>query len=167
MSTTTLSRLPSVPELVQLLRTAFPMHWEIHVRSLCLSPGCELPPAELARVTERVFWMVPQMGIKDPAAWLANQARLDALMAAARAKPEASPNIAGDATLQRNELEASKLSVDTAKMSDGSPPKSANRTTKLEPPSSASRSDVLPEGVQLARPAGIESTWVAAESAPR
>jgi hypothetical protein len=167
MSTTTFSQLPSVTELVQLLQTAFPMHWENHVRNLGLAPGRDLPPAELARVTERVFWMVPQMGIKDPAAWLANRARLKAVTApAAPVKPETSPNIAGDFTAERDyvKLVEAKLRVDAAKIFDGSLPTSTNGTTKVEPPSPSTRGDVQPQRAQLAPPIGAESNRAAAAS---
>ena len=135
-------------ELMQLLQTAFPMHWENRVRNLGISPGRDLPPAELARVTERVFWMVRQTGMKDPAAWLAYRAQLEA----ARVKPETLPKLAAAVTLQRDKFEASKLRVDTAKTFDESLPISANRTTKVEPLSRVSAGDVLPEGTQMAPP---------------
>jgi hypothetical protein len=165
MSTTTLSRLPSVSELEQLLQTAFPMHpthWQNHVRALGLSR--DLPPEELARVTEHVFWIVRQMGIKDPATWLANRARLNAVGAsAARVEPKISPNIRGDCAC---EVEASQPRVDVAKNSDASLPASANRTTKVQPLSQMGGGVVRSKDAELAPPIDAESSHAAAQSEP-
>jgi hypothetical protein len=162
MSTTILTPLPSVPELVRLLRTAFPMHWEIRIRNLGITHGRELPEDELALLTEQVFWLVRQTGMKDPAAWLAYRAQL----AAARVKPETLANLAASAPLERGELEASNLCVAPARTSDASAPSSARPRAKIEPLSRAPAGDVLPEGAPLAPAADAGSTCVAETSAP-
>jgi hypothetical protein len=84
--TTLVSRLgPGAADIVQLLQTAFPRDWERHLRNyLGDATPYDLPPTELARLTEHVFWLVKQMGIKDPAAWLATyRARMEATKAPA------------------------------------------------------------------------------------
>src|SRR5579859_7714743 len=137
MSTTAPSQLPTVSELVQLLQTAFhlPGHWQTHVSNLGLCPGRELPPEELTRVTEQVFWMVRQMGIKDPAAWLANRRRSDASTAAVPTKSEISPNFDDDNTAQGapREVDASQRRPDVAKACDASVPTSANEVEPATP----------------------------------
>ena len=61
-------------DVVLMLQTAYPRDWENHLRNFFgASLPADLPPAELARFTERVSWMVKQAGIKDPAGWLAFQ----------------------------------------------------------------------------------------------
>jgi hypothetical protein len=131
-------QLPSASELVQLLQTAFPMHpmhWQNHVRSLGLSLGRDLPPEELARVTERVFWTVRQMGIKDPVTWLANRRRLDAAKGSAcRVKAGTVSAIAGCSTVQREfrQLEGPQRGLDAAKTSDVSLAILENGTTRVE-----------------------------------
>ena len=143
MSTTTLSpRQPSAADVVQLLQTAFPNAWERHLRNfLGVTAPADLPPAELARFTDHVFWLVKQTGIKDPAAWLAFQrAEREATMApVAPVQLEAPVEIAGDIPVQRGSVEHEpvKLGVDLAKTFAASPPTSAAatvtiRTTKAE-----------------------------------
>src|SRR3974377_1166515 len=64
----------SMADVVLMLQTAYPRDWENHLRNFFgASVPAHLPPAELARFTERVSWMVKQAGIKDPAGWLAFQ----------------------------------------------------------------------------------------------
>jgi len=64
----------SMADVVLMLQTAYPRDWENHLRNFFgASVPADLPPAELARFTERVSWMVKQAGIKDPAGWLAFQ----------------------------------------------------------------------------------------------
>jgi hypothetical protein len=57
----------SAADVVRLLQTAYPNAWENHLRNLGVTAPADLPPAELDRFTERVFWHVRQTGIKDPA----------------------------------------------------------------------------------------------------
>ena len=57
--------------------TAFPRNWEKHLRNLGVTDPADLPPAELAQFTDRVFWLVKQTGIKDPAAWLVTHRTLE------------------------------------------------------------------------------------------
>ncbi len=72
---------PSAADVVRLLQTAYPNAWEKHLRNLGVTAPADLPLAELVRFTDRVFWLVRQSGIKDPAAWLANLARVEATVA--------------------------------------------------------------------------------------
>jgi hypothetical protein len=73
-----------VADLVQLLQTTYPMHWKDHIRTLGLSAGTDLPPAELAEITKHVFWMVRQTGMQDTASCLAFRAQLNAAQASRR-----------------------------------------------------------------------------------
>jgi hypothetical protein len=151
-----LPSLPTVAELVQLLQTAFPMpmHWQNHVHNLGLSSGWDLAPEELARVTERVFWMVPQMGIKDPAAWLANRRRLDAANAS-------TSRIKKDAALRNaRELQVSRPQLGGAETSAASLTILENETTRVEPLSPTTPE--LAESAQLAPRIAAESTYVVA-----
>jgi hypothetical protein len=84
LSTSTVSprQGPSAAEVVLLLQTAFPNTWERQLRNyLGDTNPADLPPAEFDRFTDHVFWLVTQTGIKDPAAWLAFRAQLDATVA--------------------------------------------------------------------------------------
>jgi hypothetical protein len=171
MSTTALSQPPSVSELVQLLQTAFPMlpmHWQNHVRALGLSLGRDLPPEELARVTEHVFSIVRQMGIKDPVTWLADRRRLDAAASTSRVKVKTAPAVAGYSSVQRElrEIEGSQLGLDAPKSSDGSLAISEDGMTRVEPPRPATAGDALPEGPQLAPPIGAESGCAVSPAEP-
>ena len=113
-------------DLVRLLKTAFPTNWEKHLRNLGVTDPADLAPAELAEFTDRVFWLVKQTGIKDPAAWLVTHRTL---MEAPRApvipvKLEAAVEIAGDISVQRDsvKLEPVKLGVAPVKTSSPPPP---------------------------------------------
>jgi hypothetical protein len=148
MSTTALSprQGPSAAHVVQLLQTAYPKHWENHIRNFLsrnnlgdIAPA-DLPAAELARFTDHVFWLVKQTGLREPAAWLAHHRAQEANMApVAPVQLETPVEIAGDLPVQRDsvELEPVKLRGDLAKTSGASPPTSVtatvtNRTTKAE-----------------------------------
>jgi hypothetical protein len=70
------------------LPRGYPKDWERHLRDVGVSASAELPPAELDRIMERVYWLVRQTGIKDPAAWIAtDMARVEAALASV--EPEA------------------------------------------------------------------------------
>lgn len=59
-------------DVVLMLRTAYPKAWENHLRNFFgASVPADLPPAELARFTEHVSWLVKQAGLKNPDGWLA------------------------------------------------------------------------------------------------
>jgi HEAT repeat protein len=141
MNTTTSSPQQShrAADVLRLLQTAFPKDWENHLRNIIgVTDPRDLSLAELARFTDRVFWHVKQMGIKDPAAWLITyRAREDARMAAlVPVEIEASVEIAGEISVQRDsvELEPVKLGVEA---SGGRPPTPVaatftSQTTKAE-----------------------------------
>ena len=77
---------PSAADVVRVLQAAYPNAWEKHLRNLGVTAPTDLPPAELTQFTNRVFWLVRQSGIKDPAAWVAaNPAPVEATVAAATA----------------------------------------------------------------------------------
>ena len=89
--------------LVRLLQTAYlnhPKMWERVLRNYFqgVSVPADLPPEELARFTDYVFWHVKQTGIRDPAGWLAcDRARRQAAIAsAAPSEPEAPIELGGD-----------------------------------------------------------------------
>jgi hypothetical protein len=86
---------PTVALVVALLQEAYPNTWEQLLRNrLGATDPADLTPAEFAEFTEHVFWLVKQRGIKDPAAWLAFRAQLDAQEApAAPAKLGSRPEI--------------------------------------------------------------------------
>jgi hypothetical protein len=92
---------------ISRVQTAYPNAWEKHLRNLGVAAPADLPPAELARFTEHVFWLVRQTGIKDPAAWLAaDRARVEATMApVAPVQLEAPVEIVGDIPVQRDSVE--------------------------------------------------------------
>ncbi|MGO8925274.1 MAG: hypothetical protein ACLQF4_20325 [Xanthobacteraceae bacterium] len=85
--------------LVRLLQTAYPKHWENHLRNFFRgSLPAELPPAELDRLTEHVFWLVKQTGLRNPAGWLAfdRAQRQAAIAPPAPIKSEAPIELGGD-----------------------------------------------------------------------
>ena len=119
--------------VVRLLQTAYPNAWEKHLHNLGVTASADLSPAELARITERVFWLVPQAGIKNPAAWIAfDMAREEA--ASASVEPEA-PLIAFPVAVPQNrvELEPVKLGRDLAKTSGVSPLSSEIASASVRP----------------------------------
>ena len=70
---------PTVALVVALLQEAYPKTWERLLRNrLGAADPADLTPAEFAGFTEHVFWLVKQTGIRDPTAWIACRARLDA-----------------------------------------------------------------------------------------
>ena len=79
--------------MVRMLQTAYPRDWEKHLHNLGVTASADPPPADLDRIMERVFWMVPQAGIKNPAAWIAfDMARAEAALASV--EPEAPLKVA-------------------------------------------------------------------------
>ena len=96
----------TVAHIVDLLQTAYPKTWERHLRNrLGAADPADLTPAELAEFTKYVFWAVKQTGIRDPAAWLAFCAQLEAKGAPAAPAKLGSPveigNIAAQAEICR------------------------------------------------------------------
>jgi hypothetical protein len=109
--------------MVRMLQTAYPRDWERHLKNLGVTASADPPPADLERIMERVFWMVPQATIKNPARWMvSDMARAEA--ASASVQPEAlrvavPPN--------RVELEPVKLGTNLAKTFGASPMASQRR----------------------------------------
>jgi hypothetical protein len=56
--------------MVRMLQTAYPRDWELHLYNLGVTASTCPPSDDLDRILERVFWMVRQAGIKNPAAWM-------------------------------------------------------------------------------------------------
>jgi hypothetical protein len=135
MRTTTPSPLPSVAELVQLVQTAFtlPFHWQNHLRNLGISAGADFPPAEMAVLTERVFRLVKQSSIKDPAGWIASR-RAQLRTQITGVKPGTSAEVAGVVRVRPDsvELGVATLGQSAAKTSDSAQPMAARETTKAE-----------------------------------
>src|SRR5450631_1156315 len=102
----------SFASMVRMLQTAYPKTWEKHLQNLGVTASADPPPAELKRIMERVFWMVPQAGIKNPAGWMEfDMARVEA--ASASVKPEGPPKVALPVAVRQNpvELAPAKLGV--------------------------------------------------------
>jgi hypothetical protein len=77
--------------LVRLLQTTYAKDWENHLRNFFGgSVPADLPPAELARLTEHVFWLVKQTGLRSPATWL-EWAQQEAAIASAAPIKSAAP----------------------------------------------------------------------------
>ena len=139
MSTTTPSprRAPSMNDLVCLLQAAYlnhPKMWERVLRRYFqgVSVPADLPPEELARFTDYVFWHVKQAAIKDPAAWLVfHRAQQEAAMApAAEIDWEA---LIGDAPIKRDSVdrEPVKLGMDPVSSEPPAAPVAATVTLSL------------------------------------
>jgi hypothetical protein len=108
--------------MVRMLQTAYPKNWETHLANLGLTASASPPPADLDRIMERVFWMVRQAGIKNPAAWI--KFDMDhAEAASASVERESPPKIA----VRQNpvELKPVKPATGAAKTSGASSPSSA------------------------------------------
>ena len=64
--------MPSQPQghraadVLRLLQTAFPKRWKNHLHNYGITDPADLPAAEFARFTERVFWLVKQTGNQRP-----------------------------------------------------------------------------------------------------
>jgi hypothetical protein len=132
----------SMADVVLMLQTAYPRDWENHLRNFFgASVPADLPPAELARFTERVSWMVKQARIKDPAGWLAFQRAQEekkkekeaAMALAAAIEWEALIETSDDTPVQRDSVdpEAVKLGVDPVSSEPPAAPVAA--TTTLSP----------------------------------
>jgi hypothetical protein len=107
--------------MVRMLQTAYPRDWEKHLRNLRVTASANPPPADLDRIMEHVFWMVPQAGIKNPALWIAtDMARVEAALASVEI--EAPLKVALPVAVRQIpvELEPVKLGVDLAKTSGAS-----------------------------------------------
>jgi hypothetical protein len=77
---------PTAAQLVELFQAANPIPWEQRLPKLLgalgvANPG-DLTPAQLAKFKDRVFCSAKQNGIKDPDAWIAHRAKLEAEAAA-------------------------------------------------------------------------------------
>jgi hypothetical protein len=102
--------------IVRMLQAAYPNTWEKHLQNLGVPPSANPPAAELDRIKERVFWMVPQAGIKNPATWMvSDMARAEA--ASASVEPEIQPKVALDDAIRQSPagLEPVMLRTDRAK----------------------------------------------------
>jgi hypothetical protein len=125
---------PCAADVVAMLQTAYPKTWEklLHI-SLGDTAPAALPPAEFGRFTDHVFWLVKQAGIKNPPAWLAYRAQLEAAVAPAAPVELKSPVEIGDIPVQRHsaELEPVKLGKDSVKTSSVSPPKPVTATVAI------------------------------------
>jgi Homeodomain-like domain len=138
MNTTTPSPPPSVAELVQLVQTGFPLpfHWQNHLRNLGISAGADLPPTEMAALTERVFRLVKQSSIKDPAGWIASRrAHLNGMRTPmAGVKPATSAEVAGGVSVRKDsvELGVARIEQSVTKTSNPAPPVPAQETSKAD-----------------------------------
>jgi hypothetical protein len=128
------SPLPSARELLQMLDAAFPLpfHFQTHVRNLGISAGADLPPADMATLTERAFQLVKQSRIKDPAGWIAN--RREQSNATRTAKAATSAEVAGDVRVRKDsaDLGVATLGQSVARTSDPALTVAARETTKAE-----------------------------------
>ena len=126
---------PCAADVVAMLQTALPKIWEKVIRSrLGDTDPADLPPDELARFADHVFWVVKQYSIKNPAGWLANyRTRLEAAMARSAPVELKSAVEIGDTPVKRHsaELEPVKLGKGLAKTSSVSPPKPVTATVAI------------------------------------
>jgi hypothetical protein len=119
---------PTVAQVMALLQTALPKHWEQLLRNrLGATDPTDLTPAEFVSFTQHVFWVVKQHGIKDPTAWLAYREQPDAK--AAPAKPGSPVEIA-DIALQRKSAGSKPVALENspATTSAAAPPRPVART---------------------------------------
>ncbi len=122
---------PTAADVVHLLQTAFPKTWERYLRNhLGVTDPADLTPAELARFTDHVVWLVKQTGIRDPAAWLAYRAQLDATMSPVE---RGSPVEISDRPAQRASAEREPVTLKNspATTSAASPPQPVARTVAM------------------------------------
>jgi hypothetical protein len=112
--------------IVRMLQTAYPKDWERHLHNLGTTASASPSSADLDRIQERVFWMVPQAGLKNPAGWIEfDMARVEA--ASASVEPEAPLKVALPIPVRQRpaEFEPVKLGTDLAKTTGASPMGSA------------------------------------------
>jgi len=126
---------PCAADVVAMLQTALPKNWEklLHI-SLGDTDPADLPPDELARFTDHVFWLVKQYGIQNPAGWLANyRTRLEAAMARSAPIELKSPVEIGDIRVKRDtaKLEPVNLGKGPTKTSSVSSPKPVTATVAI------------------------------------
>ena len=116
----------TVRHVVQMLQDACPNHWQ-KVIDNCLDSTnpANLTPAEFAKFTEHVFWVVKQYGIRDPAAFLTYQVQLEA--EAAPAKFGSPPKI-GDIPVQSKSAECEPGRNNYSTIRVASPPRPVART---------------------------------------
>jgi hypothetical protein len=127
-------------DLVCLLQAAYlnhPKMWERLLRNYFqgVSVPADLPPEELARFTDYVFWHVKQRGIKNPAAWLEDhRARQEAAMAPkAEINWEALIETSGDTPMQRNSVDREPVKLGVDPVSSEPPPEPVTATITLSP----------------------------------
>jgi hypothetical protein len=116
----------TVAHIVELLQTAYPKAWEQHLRNrLADTDPADLTPAELAKFTNHVFWLVKQAGIREPAAWLVFRAKTDAKAAPAAPAKLKCPVEISDVAAQQKSAEREPVTVVTssATTSPASPPR--------------------------------------------
>jgi hypothetical protein len=132
----------SMADVVLMLQTAYPRDWENHLRNFFgANVPADLPPAELARFTERVSWMVKQAGIKDPAGWLAFQRAQEekkkekeaAIALAAAIEWEALIETGDDSPVQRDSVDPEPVKLGVDPVSDEPPPAPVAATVTLSP----------------------------------
>jgi hypothetical protein len=120
--------------MLRMLQTAFPRNWELHLHNLGVNASSNPTSDELDRVMERVYWMVPQVGIKTPAAWIkCDMDRAEA--ASAEVKPEAPVKVALPVAVPQKFVKRTQfnLGTDPAKTSGTSPPSSVIPSASVEP----------------------------------
>jgi hypothetical protein len=120
--------------IVRMLQTAFPRDWELHLHNLGVNASSNPTPDELDRVMERVYWMVPQVGIKTPAAWIkCDMDRAEA--ASAEVKREVPVKAALPVAVPQKFVMRTQVNLGTnpAKASETSPPSSVIPSALVEP----------------------------------
>jgi hypothetical protein len=121
--------------VVVLLQEAYPKTWERLLRNrLGAADPADLTPAEFAGFTEHVFWLVKQTGIRDPAAWLAFRAQLDAQEAPAAPAKLGSRLEIDHLAVQRKSAEREPVALENSPVttSAASPPQPVARTGACE-----------------------------------
>jgi hypothetical protein len=150
---------PSMDDVLCLLQAACLNHPKLcetllHNYFQGVSVPADLPPEELARFTDYVFWHVKQAGISDPAAWLAfHRDQQEAAMApAAPIDWEAPIETGGDTPIKRD-------TVDRDPFSSEPPPPPVAATIALAPSEIAKTKIAIEGDVHVSTPSAWLPCW--------
>ena len=116
---------PTVPQLVELFLTAYPINGEQrlhrHLGSLGITDPADLPPTKLPEFRDYVFSSAKQAGIKDPAAWILHRAQVEPKVSKSQ-RPVQVKATAGQPKSAESEPVAPVSSPPTASAASAPPP---------------------------------------------